>query len=114
MNDARGYKVVSHTGGEIGMVTQVQLVPKPHLGIIVLTNQEDGLAFNAVSAPILNHYLGITGKDRVQEMLGYKQAGAAESDKALAATWKQVALAQKAAPRAVLRTGYSIGIVFPA
>ena len=56
----------------------------------------------------------MTSKDWVQEMLSYKQAGAAESDKALAAAWKQVALAQKAAPRAVLRTGYSIRVVFTA
>ena len=99
LNDARGYKVVSHTGGEIGMVTKVTLVPELHLGIIVLTNQEEGLAFHAVTGVILDHYLGVTGKDRVQEMLGYKQAGAAESDKVLAAAWKQVAVAQKAAPK---------------
>ena len=99
LNDARGYKVVSHTGGEVGMVTKVQLVPELHLGIIVLTNQEEGLAFNAITSHILDHYLGVTGQDRVQEMLGYKQAGAAESDKATAAAWKQVAAAQKAAPK---------------
>ena len=99
LNDARGYKVVSHTGGDIGMVTKVTLVPELHLGIIVLTNQEDGLAFTAVSAHIMDHYLGVTGQDRVQEMLGYKQAGAAESDEVLAAAWQQVARAQKAAPK---------------
>jgi len=99
LNDARGYKVVSHTGGQIGMVTKVQLVPELHLGIIVLTNQEDGLAFTAISSQILDHYLGVTGKDRVQEMLGYRQQIASESDKELAAAWKQVAVAQKAAPK---------------
>ncbi|MDO7854339.1 serine hydrolase [Hymenobacter convexus] len=99
LNDARGYKVVSHTGGEVGMVTKVQLVPELHLGIIVLTNQEEGLAFNAITSHILDHYLGVTGQDRVQEMLGYKQQGATESDQAVAAAWKQVALAQKAAPK---------------
>ena len=99
LNDARGYKVVSHTGGEIGMVTKVQLVPELHLGIIVLTNQEDGLAFTAVSAHILDHYLGVTGQDRVQEMLGYRQASAGEADKITAAAWQQVAAAQKAAPK---------------
>ncbi|MBD2723961.1 serine hydrolase [Hymenobacter armeniacus] len=99
LNDARGYKVVSHTGGEVGMVTKVQLVPELHLGIIVLTNQEEGLAFNAITANILDHYLGVTGQDRVQEMLGYKLAGATKADKATAAAWKQVALAQKAAPK---------------
>ena len=99
LNDARGYKVVSHTGGEIGMVTKVTLVPELHLGIIVLTNQESGAAFTAVSAHILDHYLGVTGQDRVQEMLSMSQGAAAESDKVLAAAWKQVALAQKAAPK---------------
>ncbi|MEJ7663727.1 MAG: serine hydrolase [Hymenobacter sp.] len=99
LNDARGYKVVSHTGGEIGMVTKVQLVPELHLAIIVLTNQEDGLAFTAVSAHILDHYLGVTGQDRVQEMLGHKQKAAGENDKATAAVWQQVAAAQKAAPK---------------
>ncbi|HEX8326460.1 MAG TPA: serine hydrolase [Hymenobacter sp.] len=97
--DMRGYKVVSHTGGEVGMVTKVQLVPELHLGIIVLTNQEDGLAFSAVGNSILDHYLGVTGKDRVQEMLGYRQAANGEADKVLTDTWKQVALTQKAAPK---------------
>ena len=99
LNDARGYKVVSHTGGEIGMVTQVQLVPELHLGIIVLTNQESGAAFTAVAAHILDHYLGVTGQDRVQEQLSRKQGAAGESDKVLTDAWKQVALAQKAAPK---------------
>ena len=99
VNDARGYKVVSHTGGEIGMVTKVQLVPELHLGIIVLTNQENGAAFTAVSAHILDHYLGVTGQDRVQEMLDRTKARAADADQTTAAAWKQVALAQKAAPK---------------
>ena len=74
LNDARGYKVVSHTGGEIGMVTKVQLVPELHLGIIVLTNQENvGWPLTAVAAHILDHYLGVTGQDRVQQMLGMTQ-----------------------------------------
>lgn len=99
LNDARGYKVVSHTGGEIGMVTKVTLVPELHLGIIVLTNQESGAAFTAVSAHIMDHYLGLTGPDRVREMVDRMKAGEAETDKVTAAAWKQVALAQKAAPK---------------
>ena len=99
LNDARGYKVVSHTGGEIGMVTKVTLVPELHLGIIVLTNQESGAAFNAVSAHIMDHYLGVTGQDRVQQILSMREGAAAESDKILDAAWKQVALARKAAPK---------------
>ena len=99
LHDALGYKVVSHSGGLPGMVTRVQLVPELHLGIIVLTNQESGFAYNAIASTIMDHYLGVSGKDRVQEMLGYQQAGAAASDKVTAAAYKQVALTQKAAPK---------------
>ena len=99
LNDARGYKVVSHTGGELGMVTKVQLVPELHLGIIVLTNQESGPAFTAVAAHILDHYLGLTGQDRVQQLLSYSQTKAGEADKITTAAWQQVALAQKAASK---------------
>ncbi|MBF9142315.1 serine hydrolase [Hymenobacter properus] len=99
LTDVGGFKQVSHTGGTVGMVTKVTLVPDLHLGIIVLTNQEEGLAFQAITTSIMDHYLGVTGQDRVQTMLGYKQASAAESDKATAAAWKQVALAQRAAPK---------------
>ena len=99
LNDALGYKVVSHTGGEIGMVTKVTLVPELHLGIIVLTNQESGAAFTAVSAYIMDHYLGVTGQDRVQEMLDRTKTRAAETDQTTAAAWKQVARAQKATPK---------------
>jgi CubicO group peptidase (beta-lactamase class C family) len=99
LNDARGYKLVSHAGGLPGMVTHVQLVPELRLGIIVLTNQESLEALMAVSNTLLDHYVGVTGQDRVQEMLGYKQAAAGQTDPALATVWKQVAAAQKAAPK---------------
>jgi CubicO group peptidase (beta-lactamase class C family) len=99
LNDSRGYKLVSHVGGLPGMVTQVQLVPELRLGIIVLTNQESLEALRAVSNTLLDHYLGVTGQDRVQEMLGHKQTAAGQSDQALATVWKQVAAAQKAVPK---------------
>jgi CubicO group peptidase (beta-lactamase class C family) len=55
LRDVRGYKEVSHTGGEVGMVTKVTLVPELRLGIIVLTNQENGAAYTAVSNHIEDH-----------------------------------------------------------
>ncbi|WP_317172658.1 serine hydrolase [Hymenobacter polaris] len=99
LRDVRGYKEVSHTGGEIGMVTKVLLLPELRLGIIVLTNQESGAAFTAVSSTIEDHYLGVTGLDRVQEMLDRMKQGDAENSKITATAWQQVALAQKAAPK---------------
>ena len=80
------------------MVTQVQLVPELRLGILVLTNQESLEALRAVSNTLIDHYLGVTGQDRVQEMLGHQQVAAGQADQALAAVWQQVAAAQQAAP----------------
>lgn len=99
LRDVRGYKEVSHTGGNTGMVTKVTLVPELHLGIIVLTNQMSGAAFTAVTNTVLDHYLSVTGQDWVQELadISKKQvAGTAQADQAV---WKQVAAAQKTTPK---------------
>jgi CubicO group peptidase (beta-lactamase class C family) len=99
LRDVRGYKEVSHTGGQIGMVTEVKLIPELHLGIIVLTNQENGSAFTAISTTIEDHYLGMTGLDRVQLYADGMEDYQTDDAKATAAVWQQVALAQKAAPK---------------
>jgi len=57
LNEYRGYKVVSHTGGLSGMVSKVTLVPDLKLGVVVLTNQEAGGAFSAISLSILDQYM---------------------------------------------------------
>ena len=99
LHDVRGYKEVAHTGGQIGMVTEVKLIPELHLGIIVLTNQENGAAFTAISTTIEDHYLGMKGIDRVQLLADAQKEYQAEDTKELAAVWQQVALAQKAAAK---------------
>jgi CubicO group peptidase (beta-lactamase class C family) len=58
LRDYRGRKIVSHTGGLPGYVSQVTLVPEERLGAVVLTNQEEGGAFRAVTQAILDDYLG--------------------------------------------------------
>jgi CubicO group peptidase (beta-lactamase class C family) len=57
LRDYRGYKLVSHTGGLSGMVSQVMMVPELKLGVIVLTNQESGGAFSSVTLAILDQYM---------------------------------------------------------
>lgn len=56
--DVKGYKQVSHTGGLAGTVTQITLLPELKLGIIVLTNQQQGVAFNTITNTIKDSYLG--------------------------------------------------------
>ncbi|RDS85812.1 serine hydrolase [Dyella psychrodurans] len=57
LSDYHGQKLVWHTGGWPGMVSRVTLVPGLKLGVVVLTNQESGAAFNAVTYRALDAYL---------------------------------------------------------
>lgn len=72
LSDVKGHKQVQHTGGLIGTVTQFTLIPDMKLGIVVLTNQQSGVAFNTITNTVKDAYLGIpdrnwltTYKDRI-------------------------------------------------
>jgi CubicO group peptidase (beta-lactamase class C family) len=58
INDYRGHKRVTHTGGLPGYLSQLTLIPELNLGVVVLTNQESGAAFNSITNRVLDHYLG--------------------------------------------------------
>jgi CubicO group peptidase (beta-lactamase class C family) len=58
LSEYQGRKVVSHTGGLLGYVSKTTLVPDLKLGVVVLTNQEEGGAFQAVSLRVLDAYMG--------------------------------------------------------
>jgi CubicO group peptidase (beta-lactamase class C family) len=58
ISDYRGRKLLSHTGGLPGYLSKVVMVPDVKLGIAVLTNQESGYAFNAITNRLLDHFLG--------------------------------------------------------
>lgn len=64
--DVKGYRQVSHTGGLLGTVTQVTLIPELQLGIIVLTNQQSGAAFTAITNTIKDGYLGYPDRNWVK------------------------------------------------
>lgn len=53
-----GYERVWHTGGLIGMVSYVSMIPSKHLGIVVLTNQQSGGALYSTMQTLLDAYLG--------------------------------------------------------
>ncbi len=58
LNDINGHLQVYHTGGHLGIVTQVTMLPELKLGIIVFTNQEEGAALTAMTNSIIDGYLG--------------------------------------------------------
>lgn len=95
LSDVKGYKQVAHTGGLLGMVTQVTLIPEIKLGIIVLTNQESGAAFTSITNTIKDSYLGMPVIDRVKETHERQLKRDAENDKEVAEVWKAIEAQQK-------------------
>jgi CubicO group peptidase (beta-lactamase class C family) len=90
LSDVKGYKQVSHTGGLEGMVTQITMIPELQLGIIVLTNAEEGAAFTAITNQIKDAYFGITGTDRVTEYSAGRKMQLGRAKKLTDSIWKEV------------------------
>jgi len=65
LNDYHGVKIVHHSGGILGMVSKVVLVPEMNLGMVILTNQQSSYAFNVLYRQILQEYLDLPEKNWV-------------------------------------------------
>ncbi len=63
ISDYRGKKLVWHTGGWPGQVSRLTLVPELKLGVVVLTSQEVGAAFNAPTLRALDAFLDAPATD---------------------------------------------------
>ncbi len=63
LSDVKGFQQIQHTGGLIGTVTQFTLIPDLKLGIVVLTNQQSGAAFNTITNTVKDSYLGISDRN---------------------------------------------------
>ena len=63
LRDYHGRKLVGHTGGVGGFVSRVMLVPEENLGVVVLTNAEEGGAFDSVLYHVLDYYFHLPPTD---------------------------------------------------
>ncbi|HUR93533.1 MAG TPA: serine hydrolase [Gemmatimonadales bacterium] len=63
--DYRGKLLLTHTGGLPGYLSRVAMLPELRVGVVVLTNQESGYAFNSIAYRVLDHYLGVKAPDYV-------------------------------------------------
>lgn len=90
VSDEKGYKLVTHTGGLEGMVTQVSMIPELNLGIIVLTNQQEGGAFVSITNQVKDFYYGITGTDRVTQYSKGRQGQVDMANKLVDSIWKEI------------------------
>jgi CubicO group peptidase (beta-lactamase class C family) len=95
LSDVKGYKQVSHTGGLLGIFTQVTMIPELNLGIIVLTNQQEAGAFASITNQIKDGYFGITATDRVTEYSAQRDNGVARAKKLTDSLWNEVKKANR-------------------
>ena len=63
LREYHGRKLVGHTGGVAGFVSRVMLVPEENLGVVVLTNAEEGGAFDSILYHILDYYFALPPTD---------------------------------------------------
>ncbi len=104
LSDYRGHRLVWHTGGWPGMVSRLTLVPEQKLGVVVLTNQEVGAAFNAVTLQVLDAFLQLPATDWTAAYAKAAEKADAEAD----TSWKhhEQARAKRSAPSLPL-SGYT-------
>lgn len=95
LTEVKGNFQVSHTGGLDGIVTQVMMLPELNLGIIVLTNQQNGAAFTAISNTIKNSYIGVPSEDYVTLLSAQRKEKEDNADKVTDEVWTTVAKNKK-------------------
>jgi hypothetical protein len=78
VHDYRGRKMVTHTGGLPGYVSKVSMIPEAKVGIVVLTNQESGEAFSAITYHVLDYYLGAADTDWLSAYVKVRAQGQAQ------------------------------------
>ena len=97
LSNVNGNFQATHTGGLSGIVTQVTILPDMKLGIIVLTNQQSGAAFNAITNSIKDGYLGIKGLNRIKTYNNARLAREKQADEMVAKVWADITATQKLA-----------------
>lgn len=95
LSDVAGYKQVTHTGGLEGMVTQITMIPELNLGIIVLTNQQEGGAFSSITNQIKDGYLGRKGMDWVNLLSGNRKQQLTMAQHLTDSIWHEIETIQK-------------------
>jgi CubicO group peptidase (beta-lactamase class C family) len=74
LSDYHGRKVVSHSGGLDGMISQVGLMPEENLGVVILSNSETSLPAIMLNK-VFDVYLGVPARDWNTEILARAKAG---------------------------------------
>jgi CubicO group peptidase (beta-lactamase class C family) len=76
IEDYSGHRLIMHTGGVNGYVTSVTLVPKEHLGIIILTNTDANLFYEALKWEIMDAYFKMKFRNYTDAYYSFFKANA--------------------------------------
>ncbi|MDO5506679.1 MAG: serine hydrolase, partial [Pseudoxanthomonas suwonensis] len=99
VSDYRGERLVWHTGGWPGQVSRLTLVPGRNAGVVVLTNQEVGAAFNAITMDALDLLLGHDSHDWLGAYAAAVDKAATDAD----ARWNKLQAERDSRSRPSLR-----------
>jgi hypothetical protein len=79
VSDYRGQLQLQHSGGLPGYLSLLTMIPAQRLGVAVLTNQESGHAFNAITLRAIDHYLGAPEIDYVARLAALRDTARAQA-----------------------------------
>lgn len=96
LSDTKGNLEVSHTGGLPGMLSIVTMYPDLNLGIVILTNTENGGGglFSAVTNTIADSYLGLDDFRWIDKYAGMTNQQNKSADQVTNKVWAKVANAK--------------------
>ncbi len=83
LRDYHGRKLIGHTGGVGGFVSRVMLVPEENLGVVVLTNAEEGGAFDSILYHVLDHYFHLPPTDWIAAFKAVKDKEEKDADETM-------------------------------
>lgn len=95
LSDVAGQFQATHTGGLLGIVSQMTWLPEMDLAIIVLTNQQSGAAFSAITNSIKDAYFGIKDQDRILQYNENRIRGEKREDSIVKQVDKEIQLQLK-------------------
>jgi CubicO group peptidase (beta-lactamase class C family) len=78
VSDYRGHLRLQHSGGLPGYLSLVTMIPGKRLGVAVLTNQESGYAYHAITLHAIDAFLGITPPDYLGYYAGLRDTARAQ------------------------------------
>ncbi len=82
ITDYRGHKIITHSGGVLGGLSEVVIIPDKHVAFAAMINSEDGGALQAVFYHLLDHYLDAPSTDwiaRYRQLVDQRHAIASKA-----------------------------------